>query len=40
VVRNHLPPICSTPEVLRLLVLLVDVLNIHRGFRTSKAVYL
>jgi hypothetical protein len=29
VVGNHLPPICLTPELLRLLVLLVDVLNIH-----------
>jgi hypothetical protein len=37
---HHLPPICSTPELLRLLVLLVDVLNTCQGFRTSRAVYL
>jgi hypothetical protein len=31
------PSICSTPVLLRLLVLLVDVLNICQGLRTSGA---
>jgi hypothetical protein len=33
-------PMCSTPAILRLLALLADALNIRRGFRTSKGVYL
>jgi hypothetical protein len=39
-VRNHLPPICLTLELLRLLVLLVDVPSIRQGFQTLKAIYL
>jgi hypothetical protein len=39
VIGLHLPPICLTPELLCLLILLVDVLNIRLGFWTLKAVY-
>jgi hypothetical protein len=33
-------PMCLTPALLHLLALLADVLNIRRGFRTSKGIYL
>jgi hypothetical protein len=39
VVATHRPPICSTPALLRVLAFLVDILNIHRGFQTSKGFY-
>jgi hypothetical protein len=36
-IRLHLLPMFSTPEIRRLLVLLVDVLSIPQGFQTLRA---